>query len=127
MLRPAIFDFSTAAVPCLEQDPDEQDLIAPNQSEQITSCFTQETSNSFYTPAISAGKLKIDAVKRISSVYFNASFTKALALPKSIWPANLDFNAPITLPMSFWLLAPTSLIKAAIAACASASLIIFGR
>src|SRR6185312_6403244 len=58
--------------------------------------------------------------------YFNSSLVMPLALPKSIWPAYLAFSAAITLPMSLGPAAPVSLMTAAIAALASASLICLG-
>ena len=57
----------------------------------------------------------------------SAAFTRPLALPKSIWPANFARSKPITLPMSFIPAAPVSAIAAAIAAFTWSSDICLGR
>src|SRR5512140_2507006 len=57
----------------------------------------------------------------------SAAFTRPLALPKSIWPANFARSTPITLPMSFIPAAPVSAIAAAIAAFTSSSDICLGK
>ena len=59
--------------------------------------------------------------------YPNRAFTSALALPKSIWPANLPLNIPMTLPMSFMLEAPVSAITCSTAFASSLSSIWSGK